>query len=508
MMMNPPNNPPHRRMPVLLAGLLAASVMVSSCESTKYAEKTDEVVEVPDRYQTPEVTGEPLDKWCTDFDSPELEQLVAQSYERNLDLKAAWARLQQAEAVARQQGAPLWPWLSADGSATHQKTDFGAQFGGELPTGGQQPGGGQQPDGGGEETDFFDTSDSFTTYRTSLAASYEVDVWGKIRSRWQAAKLDALATRAQAESLAMTLTSQIAENWLDMVYQRERIDLIEEQIDTSEKFYELTLLRLSQGTATALDVTQQKQNLESLRGQLALARASEATARNQLAVLLGYAPQQDLGLERQQLPDLAPLPDPGVPAELLTRRPDVRAAMVRVEAADERIEAAVAEQLPQLQLSASLFLQANEIANLFDQLLYNLSASLSQPIFQGGRLRAQIDQTEAAGAEAVFSYAQTLLTAMREVQDALIVESRQGEFIESLRAQLAAAERALELARDRYRRGALDYLRVLDAIQSLQISQQNLLDARRQRLSTRIRLCRALGGTWTEELTPSEGAQP
>lgn len=482
---------------VAMVGILAAGVLLASCESTQYATKQDEVVETPDAYDGVVVEGPELDRWCTDFDSPKLEELVESSFDQNLELRAAFARIRQARAIADQQQASLWPWLSAEGSVTQQRTDITSQFGADLPTGG----------GAAQEPDFFSIDDSFTTYRGSLAASYEVDMWGKIRSQWEAAQLEAAAARAQAESLAITLTAQIAENWLELVYQRERIELIEEQIETSEKFYELTLLRLSQGTATALDVTQQKQNLESLRGQMSLARSAAATSQNQLAVLVGQAPQEDLGLDREELPDLAPIPSAGVPADLIERRPDVRAAMLQLRAADERIEAAVAERLPSLQLSVNPSVQATEIADLFEQLLYSVGASLSQPIFQGGRITAQIEQREAVAEEGLYNYAQTLLTALREVQDALIREQYQQEFVESLQTQLDSAERALELARDRYRLGALEYLRVLDSIQALQQTQQNLLDARRQQLSTRVGLCRALGGTWTQDLEAPEGVQ-
>jgi NodT family efflux transporter outer membrane factor (OMF) lipoprotein len=486
----------------VVVSVLAAAALLGSCESTKYAAKSDQIIEVPDAYDGVVVEGPKLDQWCTDFNSPQLEELVEASFAHNLELRQAFARIRQARAIAAQQQASLWPWLSADGAVTQQRTDIGSQFGSDLPVG-------DSPRTSGEASgpDFFSIDDSFTTYRGSLTASYEVDVWGRIRSQWEAARLEAAAARAQAEALAITLTSEIAENWLELVYQRERMALIDEQIETSEKFYKLTLLRLSQGTATALDVTQQKQNLESLRGQLSLARSAAGTAQNQVAVLVGQAPQQDLGVERDELPDLAPIPAAGVPADLIERRPDVRAAMLQVRAADQRIEAAVAERLPSLQLSASLSVQATEIAQLFEQLLYSVGASLSQPVFQGGRLTAQIEQREAIAEEALYNYAQTLLTALREVQDALIREQFQQEFVDSLQTQLESAERALDLARDRYRLGALEYLRVLDSIQALQQTQQNLLDARRQQLSTRVSLCRALGGTWTRKIEAPQGVQ-
>ncbi|MFW6057996.1 MAG: efflux transporter outer membrane subunit [Persicimonas sp.] len=477
---------------------MAPGARLVGCESTEYATKAEAVVEVPDADAGTVVEGPEVDQWCTDFDSTELENLVETSFEGNLGLRAAFARARQARAAAEGQKAVLWPWLNTDAGVTQQRTDIGSQFGADLPTGG----------GAAQEPDFFSTEDSFTTYRGSVAASYEVDLWGKNRSRWNAAQLDADAARAQAEALAITLTSQIADNWLEVAYQRERIALLEAQIETSEKFYDLLVVRLSRGEATALDVTQQQQNLESLRGQLSLAVSAEAIARNALAVLVGKPPQKQLDIERRELPAVEALPSAGVPADLLERRPDLRAAMSRLRAADKRTEAAVAERLPSLQLSLNLSVQATELAELFDQLLYSLGASLSQPIFQGGRLTAQIEQSEAVAEEALYDYAQTLLTALQEVQDALIREQYQRDFVESLQSQLAASQRALRLAGDRYRLGAVDYLRVLDSIQALQRTQQNLLDAKRQQLSTRVGLCRALGGTWTRDLHEPQGVQP
>jgi outer membrane protein TolC len=203
------------------------------------------------------------------------------------------------------------------------------------------------------------------------------------------------------------------------------------------------------------------------------------------------------------MPELPEIPDPGVPADLIERRPDVRSAMLRLQAADERTAAEVADMLPTLRLSANLSYQAQELADLFDTLFYNLSAEAAQSLFEGGRRLAQVDRAEAAAAEQLYNYGQTLLTAMREVSDALVLEKRQGEFIESLEKQAASAEKALQVARDRYRRGAVEYLRVLTALQSLQQAEQTLLDARRQQFSNRITLCRALGGTWTRELESS-----
>jgi outer membrane protein TolC len=189
-----------------------------------------------------------------------------------------------------------------------------------------------------------------------------------------------------------------------------------------------------------------------------------------------------------------PLPYPGVPAELVARRPDIQAAFLRLRADDKRTAAAVADLFPKIRLSASMFFQERELANLFDKLLWSLAGLVSQPLFDGGRRFAEIDRAEAAAQEQLVVYGQTVLLALREVQDALVSEARQAEFVRSLEAQLESARQALELSRDRYRQGAVDFLRVLTALQTMQQIEQNLVEARRKQFSNRIQLCRALGG--------------
>jgi NodT family efflux transporter outer membrane factor (OMF) lipoprotein len=467
---------------IFIAAVASLALVTMSCHAEKKADEAEEIVEVPDSYGDVAVDGVATEQWCSDFGEPSLERLVERTWQDNLDLKAAWARLEQSEAVVRESQAPLWPQMSVSASFNRSK-----QFIGNIDT----------PPG----VDL--SSDGTNTFSVGAAASYEIDIWGKYRKRARAAALDRDAARAAAESLAVTLTSQVAEAWFDVVAQRERIALLEEQIEISEDYLELTKMRFERGLATGLDLTQQQQNLESLRGQLATAQSVLQTAEHRLAVLTGRAPGADVDIGSEQMPDMPVLPDPGVPADLIEQRPDVRAALLRLQAADQRTAAEVADMLPTLRLSANAQYQAEELANLFESLFYSLSAEASQSIFEGGRRRAQVDRSEAVAEEQLYSYGQTLLGAMREVRDALVLEQQQSRFIESLEKQVTAAELALSVARDRYRRGALSYLRVLTALQSLQQAERTLLDARRQQFSHRISLCRALGGSWTRDLESS-----
>ncbi len=453
----------------------ALSLAVGGCTGTQYADRADEAVEMPENYAEAEVEGEPLDRWCSDFGAPQLEELVDRAFERNLSLRQSWARLEEASAAARQAGAARWPVVNLEGSFSRQEQP-------SIPV----------------EIDQ-------NQFNTSVGVNYELDLWGRMANLHQAAKYERRAARMDVEAMAMTLTSQIAENWFNLVHQRALADLLERQLDVSERYLEITLVRLARGAATALDVNQQRQQVQSLEGQLELVRGRQKTARHQLATLVGEAPGREVAGDRRELPGLPERPAAGVPADLLERRPDLRAAMLRLEAADERTAAAVKQQFPSIQLSTSIFTQAPNIDQFFEEFFWQAMISGTQPLFDGGRRFAEIDSAEARAEAQMYQYGQTLLDALREVEDSLVLESRQTAYIESLREQIESSEQALQLARERYQRGAADYLRVLTSLQSVQSVEQSLLEARRQRLSYRVQLCRALGGTWSRELEAPDG---
>lgn len=467
-----------RHLPHILA-VVSVLVAISGCASEKHADKRDEVAEVPDAYGY-ELEGIETDGWCSDFGSENLDDMVAEAWEENLELKAAWARLEQAKAQAAQTRAELLPELRAEAGVTVSNE---AQ---SLPETIQ--------DGNG------DGAAVGARYEAALAASYEVDLWGRLRHRARAAKLEAKAVEREAQALAMTLTSRVAAAWLDVVAARERLALLDEQIEVSKEILELTRNRFRQGLADEIDIIQQRQNLESLRGERVDARLAVETNRHRLAVLTGREPGTDLEIAAEKLPQVPPLPDPGVPADLLKRRPDIRGALLQLKAADQQTAAAVADRLPRLELSASLFLQAGQIGQLLDRLIWSAAANASQAIYEGGRLEAAVDEAESAAEERLYLYGQTLLEALEDVRNAMVGGQRQQERIASLKREVGSAEQALEAARSQYREGAADYFRVLDALQRLQALERQLIQASRRRLSFRIGLCRAIGGSWATDM--------
>ncbi len=317
-----------------------------------------------------------------------------------------------------------------------------------------------------------------------------------------AAELDVEASRADAETLALSLAAQTTEAWLDVVFHRERIRLLDEQISVAENYLELTLLRLSQGLASALDVNQQETDIRGLKARREQAKLAEELSLWRLGVLLGKA--EKAAVSQGELPEIGVALSAGTPASVLEQRPDIRSAYMRLKAADARTAQAARDRLPTIRLSANLFLQAAELGELFDDLFWSLGAQATQPIFEGGRRQARVDQFAAAARERLWVWAQAVNRAVQEVESAMAQEDAQVRVLEELRAQEELAETTLELARERYRSGALDYLRVLTALRSLQAVEQSLLDARRQQLSFRVQTCRALGGAWTQSMEMPE----
>lgn len=415
------------------------------------------------------------ERWWRELNDPELDALIERAFDANLSLRAAWARLEQAEAVLRRSGAALEPSLNLDLGfrRTWQRV--------------------------GTEDDGFS---SVETRRRSagLAASYEIDLWGRIRSERNAAALDMLATREDLRALAITLSAQIASLWYDLHETQGQLDLLAAQTDITSRTLQVITGRFERGRASATDVLQQRQLLESRRGEMQRVRSRRDVIEHALAVLLGDPPSGAIFETGAKLPELPPLPATGVPAYQLNRRPDVRAAYLDVQAADQRLAAAIADQYPRLSLTAGLETGAEDYRDLIDNWLATLAANLTAPLVDGGRRRAEVDRTRAVVVERVQQYGLALLTAMREVEDALAQERRQRELITSLEEQLALAKQVLDRAQSSYLQGGVEFLRVLDAQQSVQNLERDLLTARRNLLGFRIELYRALAGPI--DLTP------
>lgn len=472
-------------------GATVAVMMTAACSPHRVTKNPPPPLEVPGGYHGAEAgQGGPgsadaagdssadagPQEWWTDFGDPTLNQLVERTLRDNFQIRSAWARVKQGRALVTQANSGKFPQLDVNASAARQKLRF--NFGQEVTV----------------QTNQFSAS---------IAAGYELDLWRRMANQGDAAAMDALAFRDDLEAIAISLAGEVTEAWFDLINQRAQRKLIEEQLATNEIYLDLVRLRFEKGLTSALEVYQQRQQLVSTRAQLAQIDSAVALFEHRLAVLVGQMPGSisEAAASGDQLPGMPAVPRTGIPADLLDRRPDVRAARRRVEAADYRVAIAVADRLPSLRLSGSTSLQSANVADFIATPLWSILASVAAPLFDGGRRKAEVERQKAVVEERLMGYGQVLLQAMVEVENALSQEKYQLVYIGDLEEAVEVADATLREAQARYRQGLIDYLPVLTSLQGKQRSEVSLLQARRQLLSIRVQLCRALGGTWTRSMT-------
>ena len=428
---------------------------------------------LPDKFSEFTTDVAPEQKWWETFNDSELNAIVEEAFSNNLNLKQIWARLMQAKAKAVQAGADRYPDLTGTAGATHfrQRTKNGSAL----------------------------TSTS-ENYSLGVSSNYELDLWGRVRAEQEAAILSTEASEQDLKAAAITLAAEVTNRWLQIIAQRTQKHLLNEQLKTNQTFLELIELRFRHAMVSALDVYQQQQVIDQVRAQIPLVEARESKLMNELSVLLGKAPRSPLVISRPDLPKLAPMPSTGIPADLLENRPDIKAAQLRLQSAGWNVSAARADRLPSLTLSARAIFENKHLDLLLDNWLLSLAANLTAPVFDGNRRAAEVDRTMAMKDENLAAYRQTILTAIREVEDALVTEAKQKEHILELKQVIQTARKALAQATLRYRNGLNDYLPVLTQLLSVQDLERDLIAQRATLLTNRISLYRSLGGTWTEDL--------
>lgn len=449
------------------------------------AENPPPPIAVPSQYATATGTAaEARGPWWTTLQDPALDRVMQAVFQDNLTLKQAHARLAQAQATLDGANAGFWPTVDVSASVTGSRNVF--NFGGGGPGGGGT------------------ISVEQAQYNLSLGAAYELDLWGRVAATANAAELEFTASQQDLHSASMSVSAQVAEVWFQLGEQIATERLLEAQVERNETQLDLMETRFFEGLANAVDVFQQRQALAGAKAQLPPVRARRQVLQHQLAVLLGQAPGSRVPLPAGAVSDLPREVELGIPADLVTQRPDVRAAQLRVMSADHRVGAALAARFPTLRLTASTGFRSFDLGELFDNWLWNLVAGLTAPIFDGGRLAANQRLAEAQLEERVVGYAQVVLTAFREVEDALTQEQQQVLLVKELDGQLAAARTTYDEAYSRYVNGLSEYLPVLTALREVQGLERSQIAARRQLLSFRVQLHRALGGTWMQDLEPPE----
>ena len=453
-------------------------ILLAGCSPFAPQKRTPPAEILPETYSLYGGEQDPALRWWEDFQDPELSALIEAALADNFTIQEAWARLNQTRAQAIQAGADRFPDLTAEGSAL-----VGRQKSNEVPE-----------------------SRRLEDYGLGVVSSYEVDLWGRVAAGRESALLAASASREDVNTAAVTLSAEVANRWVGIISQRMQHRLIEEQLAINRTLLELVTLRFKTAIVSALDVYQQKQLVEELEAEIPLIEEQEELLFHELAVLLGKPPRTALTISAEALPDPPPLPSTGLPADLLAARPDVRSAGLRLTAADWQVAEARANRLPALSLTARARYGEGDLEVLFDNWLLSLAANLSAPVLDGGRRAAEVDRTVAVADERLAAYRRTVLTAVKEVEDALVSEAKQQAHIQGLQQVIDTSRQALEEAGNRYRNGLTDYLPVLTQLLTVQGRERDLIRRKAALLATRVQLYRALGGTWTEALTPSDTA--
>ncbi|MCO8121151.1 TolC family protein [Stieleria sp. TO1_6] len=400
------------------------------------------------------------DRWWLTFDQPDLDLHINEAFDGNFTLAASLQRLGAARAVARREASDLFP--DVDGVA-----DIASLFGpGKDPT----------------------------IFTSGFEASYQVDLWGQIGSRVEAARLRAGATRADYHAIALTLSAEIARTWFSLIESHAQLQLLDEQIETNRTGLALQEARFGLGLIRVPDVLRQRQLVESTLEQSVVVKARIEVLEHQLAVLLGQMPQEAVYRPGAILPALPPLPATGLPSELLNRRPDVRRDYLAFMAADRDLASAITARYPRISLSGSVLNAAESPETLFRDWLLGIGGQMIAPLIDGGQRRAEVDRTTAVVRQRFNEYGETMLNAFREVEDALAQEKFQLQRLEHLDAQTELARQSADQLREQYQIGDVEYLDVLSAITAYQRLQRETLSARLELLLIRVSLYLALAG--------------
>jgi NodT family efflux transporter outer membrane factor (OMF) lipoprotein len=455
--------------------LLTLCLVLGACGSP--AQRPASGLQPPAAWQSPPAENATRDnrQWWTQFGSPQLDQLIEQARRDSFDLAAAIARVQQAQAGTVIAGGSLLPEIKAGMNANRQKLLRGNGYS-QLDA-----------DSSNKAVDYFDAN---------LSASYEIDFWGGKQASRDSAQFAWQASVFDQATVELTLLSSVANIYAQSLSLREQSRIAELNLANAQNVLKLVQARFDAGSATALELAQQKSLVAAQQRQLPMVQQQARDARISLAALLGR-PVQALSLGQEQFDQLSwPAIDAGVPSQLLSRRPDIARAEARLAAAQADVSIARAAMLPTVTLSAEIGSGADRAGDILRSPFYNLTAGLLAPVFNNGRLGAERDKAMARQEELLETYRGAIINGFADVEKALnnirgLDEQRQWQSEE-----LNQAQTAFDIAQSRYQAGAEDWLTVLETQRTLYAAQDLNVQLRLSRLQASIALYKALGGGW------------
>ena len=407
------------------------------------------------------------DTWWQSFGSPQLDALVAEAMLSAPDLLVQGERVVQAELALRQSGASLLPTLSITGSSGVRNVEDNEAGASDI----------------------------------GLAAAYEIDLWGRIAASVDASRARLAVTHFDYAAVRLSLSASVSSLWFQSLALEERLAIARNNLSIAESVLRVVQARYDNGAASALDLSQQRSTVLVQRKTIDPLAVQLRQTRSALAILLGRSPQARF-IDGERLAELSlPTIAAGLPSELLLRRPDLAASEAGLVAAAADIAAARAALLPSISLSAGAGIASGALLALADNTrTLSISASVLQKIFDGGRLKADVELQRSRQRELLEAHRSNILTALKEVEDALANGARDRRQEAVQREILAEAQRSLSLAQLRYREGADSLLAVLDAQRTLFAAQDQMAQLRLARLTAAVNLYKALGGGWQNTL--------
>lgn len=461
--------------PLRLAAALTSALLLGGCAvgpdyfrpSFWFPEQHKEAV--PEAHAEAPINPE----WWTLFGDSSLNNLEQQAIDANQDLQAAIARLEAAEAAAREAGADYLPNVSLGANGSRNRSS------GETIS--------------GQNTGPL----TYNNRRAALSLNYEIDLWGRVRRNNEATRADVLASRFGRDAVRLSLAGQVANEYLALRSLDGQLEVTQDTLASREKSLKIVKARLDAGSASPLDEAQAQSALAAAQAQLSQLQRQRAISENQLGLLTGQPGLKVAPANIERLP-LPPVPPAGLPSALLEARPDVRQAEEQLIAANARIGVAKAAYFPSISLTGLYGGESMALSKLFNgsATIWSAALGLTMPVFDAGRTGARVDQASAAQKASLANYRKTVQSAFKEVNDALVnLREYAGEETANT-AQVKASQRALELSQTRYEAGYSGFMDVLDAQRTVNSAQLQYLASRKNRLGAAVDLFKALGGGW------------
>ena len=491
----------------MIAAILACVAMAGCTVGPNFERPQSATPDVFDRTQAAQSPSKAVEAqfgpdWWTLFNDPILNDLEKRLADQNLSVAAASARLLQSRAERRVVGAAEYPTL---GGAASYNRERGSENGilsllGVTPSQSQPLSASGSAPLGVAAMPGSKGSPAYNVYQAGFDASWELDLWGRVRRSVEAVTAQSQASYEDRNAILLSARAELARDYIELRDTQDLLQIAKENLAIANGALKLTRDRAREGVTTDLDVSNAAAQVENIESLIPTLESQSETTINAIGLLLAQEP----GALRQTLAeprDVPPLPAQvpiGFPSELVQRRPDIRRAEAELHAATAKIGVAKADFYPRITLNGSAGLQSLQLSSLGSWASGQFVAgpSITLPIFEGRRLKGMLQLREAQQQEAAIVYKQTVLNAWREVDDALVTYDAEQRRRDRLSLAVSMNERALAVARDRYKAGALDYLDVLNVQRQLLDAQSNLQKSKAAAATNLITLCKALGGGW------------